>query len=81
MWEDDDDDCFLSKPLSFQNFTETVDTKRDIIRGSFSIDLDDILDPLAKSLGITKEQAEKQLQKEIAYSKRAVGSRTYCGNE
>lgn len=77
----DDDDCFLSKPIVFHNFTETVDTKRDIIRGSFNIDLDDLLEPLAKSLGLTKEQAEKQLEKEIANSKRAVSSRNYCGNE
>jgi hypothetical protein len=77
----DDDDCFLSKPIVFHNFTETIDPKRDIIRGSFSVDLDDILGPVAKSLGITKEQAEKELEKEIANSKRAVSSRNYCGNE
>jgi hypothetical protein len=77
----DDDDCFLSKPIVFHNFTEIADPKRDIIRGSFNIDLDDLLGPLAKSLGLTKEQAEKQLEKEIANSKRAVSSRNYCGNE
>lgn len=77
----DDDDCFLSKPIVLRNFTETVHPTRDIISGSFSFDLDDVLGPVAKSLGITKEQAEKQLQKEIANSKRANGSRNYCGNE
>ena len=77
----DDDDCFLSKPVGFHNYTETVDPKRDIIRGSFSIDLDDILGPVAKSLGLTEEQAKKQLEKEISNSKRAVSSRNYCGNE
>jgi len=77
----DDDDCFLSKPIVFHNFTEIADPKRDIIRGSFTIDLDDILGPVAKSLGISREQAEKELEKEIANSKRAVSSRNYCGNE
>jgi hypothetical protein len=77
----DDDDCFLSKPIVFHNFIETADPKRDIIRGSFSIDLDDIIGPVAKSLGLTKEQAEKELEKEIANSKRAISSRNYCGNE
>lgn len=77
----DEDDCFLSKPIVFHNYNETVDKKGDIIRGSFSFDLDNILGPVAKSLGLTKEQAEKQLEKEIANSKRAVSSRNYCGNE
>jgi len=77
----DDDDCFLSKPIVFHNFTEIADPKRDIIRGSFTIDLDDVLGPVAKSLGISREQAEKELEKEIANSKRAVSSRNYCGNE
>lgn len=77
----DDDDCFLSKPIVFHNYTETVDTKRDIITGSFSVDLDDVLGPVAKSLGITKEEARRGFEKEIADSKRANGSRNYCGNE
>ena len=78
----DEDDCFLSNPPRYiRNYTETADPKRDIIRASFSIDLDDILGPVAKSLGISREQAEKQLEKEIANSKRAVSSRNYCGNE
>jgi hypothetical protein len=81
-YKPDDDDCFLSNnPKSFRNYTENVDRKRDIISGSFSINLDDLLDPLARSLGISKEQAEKQLEKEIANSQRAVSSRNYCGNE
>jgi NACalpha-BTF3-like transcription factor len=78
----DDDDCFLSKhPIYFRNHTKTFDSKSGIIRGSFSVDLEDVLGPLAKSLGLTKEQAEKELEKEIANSQRAVSSRNYCGNE
>lgn len=78
----DDDDCFLSKPpIYFRNYTKTVDSKTGIIRGSFSVDLEDVLGPLAKSLGLTKEQAEKELEKEIANSQRALSSRNYCGNE
>lgn len=81
-YKPDDDDCFLSNsPLSFQNYTEKVHRKRDIISGSFSFNLDNLLGPVAKSLGITKEQAEKELEKEIANSQRAVSSRNYCGNE
>jgi len=82
MLTPDEDDCFLSNPPKYcRNYTEIVDTKRDIIRGSFTIDLDDILGPVAKSLGLTEEEAKKQLEKEIANSQRAVSSRNYCGNE
>jgi hypothetical protein len=79
-----DDECFFLKPL--QNHIDTtnkrspVNKKSDIISGSFSIDIEEVLGPVAKSMGLTREQVRKGLEKEWADSQRAKSSRNFCGN-
>jgi len=77
-----DDECFFFKPL--QNHIETtspVNKKADIISGRFSLNIDDVLESVVKGIGITKEEAKKQLEKEIANTTKAKSSRQFCGNE
>jgi len=79
-----DDECFFLKPLVITETTKQrspIKPKADIMSGTFSFDLEDVLGPVAKSLGITKDEARKGLEKEWADSQRASGSRNYCGNE
>jgi hypothetical protein len=76
-----DDECFFFKPL--QNHIETTTPKQkkaDIISGSFSVDIEEVLGPVAKSMGLTREQVRKGLEKEWADSQRAKSSRNFCGN-
>ena len=73
-----EDECFFLKPL--QNQRSPIKPKADIISGSFSFDLEDLLGPVAKSMGITKEEARKGLEKEWADSQRVNTSKNYCGN-
>ena len=80
-----DDECFFLKPL--QNHTETTTTKRsptkpklDIISGTVSMDIEDLLGPVAKSMGLTKEEVRKGLNDEFAKTKRAKSSKKFCGN-
>jgi hypothetical protein len=48
--------------------------------GTITFDLEDMLGPVAKSMGITKEEARKGIEKEWADSRRATSSRNICGN-
>jgi hypothetical protein len=78
-----DDECFFLKPL--QNHTETTKRsptkpKLDIISGTFSMDIEDVLGPVAKSMGLTKEEVRKGLNDEFANTKRAKSSKKFCGN-
>jgi hypothetical protein len=80
-----DDECFFFKPLQSQpettaNKRSPINKKSDIISGSFSYDLEEILGPVAKSMGLTKEQTRKGLEKEFAKSQRAKSSKNFCGN-
>lgn len=75
-----DDECFFLKPLVITETTTPKQKKADIMSGSFSFDLEDMLGPVAKSMGITKEQARKGIEKEWADSQRAKSSRNFCGN-
>jgi hypothetical protein len=76
-----DDECFFFKPLNFVDTTTPKQKKADIISGSFSVDIEEVLGPVAKSMGLTREQVRKGLEKEWADSQRASSSRNYCGNE
>ena len=75
-----DDECFFLKPLVITDTTTPKQKKADIMSGSFSFDLEDMLGPVAKSMGITKEEARKGIEKEWADSQRAKSSRNFCGN-
>jgi hypothetical protein len=75
-----DDECFFLKPLVVTDTTTKKQKKADIMSGSFSFDLEDVLGPVAKSMGITKEEARKGIEKEWADSQRAQSSRNFCGN-
>ena len=78
-----DDECFFFKPL----VTETtgklipIKTKSDVMSGSFSYDLEELLGPVSKSMGLTIEEVRKGIQEEWANSQRVKGSINYCGNE
>lgn len=79
-----DDECFFFKPLVIEDTTRhtTRHTVKslDIESGRFSFDLDDLLGPVAKSMGITKEQAREGLQKEVSNCIRVKNSDNFCGN-
>ena len=75
-----DDECFFMKPLNITDTTTKKQKKADIMSGSFTFDLEDVLGPVAKSMGITKEEARKGIEKEWADSQRAKSSRNICGN-
>lgn len=78
-----DDECFFFKPL----ITETtgklipIKTKSDVMSGSFSYDLEELLGPVSKSMGLSREEVRKGIQEEWANSQRVKGSINYCGNE
>jgi hypothetical protein len=74
-----EDECFFFKPL--QNHVERVSPTTDIIRGSFTLTLEDVIEPLAKSVGLPKEEVKKGLEKEWSNSTRAKSSSSFCGNE
>ena len=81
-----DDECFFFKPLQNQNQSETtnkrspINKKSDIISGSFSCDLEVLLGPVSKSMGLTREEVRKGLEKEMSNSTRAKSSKNFCGN-
>lgn len=75
-----DDECFFLKPLVITDTTTPKQKKAGIESGTFSFNLEDALGPVAKSLGITKDEARKGIEKEFANSKRAKSSKNYCGN-
>jgi hypothetical protein len=75
-----DDECFFLKPLNITDTTTKKQKKADIMSGSFTFDLEDVLGPVAKSMGITREEARKGIEKEWADSQRAKSSRNFCGN-
>jgi len=75
-----DDECFFLKPLVVTDTTTKKQKKADIISGSFSFDLEDILGPVGKSMGLTEEEVRKGLEKEWANTNRAKSSRNICGN-
>jgi len=72
-----EDECFFFKPLAT---TKHTSKGLDIESGSFSFNIDDVLGPVAKSMGITKEQAREGLQKEVNNCSRAKNSNNFCGN-
>jgi len=77
-----DDECFFFKPLNTETTRRSpIIKKTDIISGSFSCDIEEVLGPVAKSMGLTREEVRKGLQEEWANSQRVKGSINYCGNE
>lgn len=77
-----DDECFFFKPLNTETTKRSpINKKSGIISGSFSCDIEEVLGPVAKSLGITREEVRKGLYEEWANSQRVKGSINYCGNE
>ena len=77
-----DDECFFFKPLVVTDTTRRSQVKPnlDIESGSFSFDLEDVLGPVAKSMGISKEEVRNGVKQEFAKSNRARSSSNYCGN-
>ena len=75
-----DDECFFMRPLVITNTTTRKQKKAGIQSGSFKFDLEDVLGPVAKSMGITKEEARNGIEKEWADSRRAKSSKIICGN-
>ena len=78
-----DDECFFFKPLNTETSAKRspINQKSDIMSGSFSCDIEELLGPVAKSMGLTREEVRKGLQEEWANSQRVKGSINYCGNE
>jgi hypothetical protein len=77
-----DDECFFLKPLVITDTTKRSPTKpkMDIMSGTFSMDIEELLGPVAKSMGLTKEEVRKGLNDEFANTKRAKSSKKFCGN-
>jgi len=75
-----DDECFFLKPLNITDTTTPKQKKADIMSGTITFDLEDVLGPVAKSMGLTKEEARKGIQKEWADSQRVKSSKNFCGN-
>jgi hypothetical protein len=77
-----DDECFFLKPLVITDTTKRSPTKPklDIISGTISMDIEELLGPVAKSMGLTKEEVRKGLNDEFAKTKRAKSSKKFCGN-
>jgi hypothetical protein len=69
-----DDECFFMKPLNITNTTTPKQKKAGIESGTFSFNLEDALGPVAKSLGITKDEARKGIEKEWADNQRHKSS-------
>jgi len=78
-----DDECFFFKPLNTETTAKRspINKKSGIISGSFSCDIEEVLGPVAKSMGLTREEVRKGLHEEWANSQRVKGSINYCGNE
>lgn len=76
-----DDECFFLKPLVTDTAKRSPPKpKLDIMSGTFSMDIEEVLGPVAKSMGLTREEVRKGLNAEFANSKRAKSSKKYCGN-
>lgn len=77
-----EDECFFFKPLTITETTKRspINKNSGIISGSFSCNLEDVLAPVSKSMGITKEQAKIEIEKEWANSQRVKSSKNFCGN-
>ena len=75
-----DDECFFLKPLNFVDTTTPKQKKAGIESGTVSMDIEDLLGPVAKSMGLTKEEVRKGLNDEFAKTKRAKSSKKFCGN-
>ena len=79
-----DDECFFLKPLQNQPETSTkrspINKKANIMSGTISMDIEDVLGPVAKSMGLTKEEVRDGLNREFANTKRAKSSKKFCGN-
>jgi len=75
-----DDECFFLKPLVITDTTTAKQKSMDVQSGTILFNFEDVLGPLAKSMGMTKEETRKGFNKEIANSKRAKSSSGYCGN-
>ena len=78
-----EDECFFLKPLNITENTKQrspINPKADIISGSFTFNIDDIVAPVAKSMGVTQEEVRKGLEKEWADNQRVKSSKNICGN-
>jgi len=75
-----EDECFFLRPLN------TVKAINPVLSGSFSMDIEDILPAVSKSLGISEKDTLKEFTGEInranspENSKRAKISNVFCGN-
>ena len=75
-----DDECFFLKPLNVTETTTPKQKKADIMSGTITFELEDMLGPVAKSVGLTKEEVRKGIEKEWADSQRVKSSKNFCGN-
>jgi hypothetical protein len=75
-----EDECFFLKPLNITDTTTPKQQKADIMSGTITFDLEDMLGPVAKSMGLTREEARKGIEKEWAESQRVKSSKNFCGN-
>jgi hypothetical protein len=78
-----EDECFFLKPLNITENTKQrspINPKADIISGSFTFNIDDIVAPVAKSMGVTEKEVRKGLEKEWVDSQRVKSSKNICGN-
>jgi hypothetical protein len=75
-----EDECFFMKPLNITDTTTPKQKKADIQSGTFSFNLEDVLGPVSKSIGITKEETKRGFEKEWANTNRAKTSKNICGN-
>jgi hypothetical protein len=73
-----EDECFFLKPLVITK--NNSNSKLDIESCSFSFNIDDVLGPVAKSMGLTKEEAREGIQREVSNCSRAKNSNNFCGN-
>jgi hypothetical protein len=75
-----EDECFFMKPLNITDTTTPKQKKADIQSGTFSFNLEDVLGPVSKSIGITKEETKRGFEKEWSNTNRAKTSKNICGN-
>ena len=68
------DECFFLTPLNSEK------KKESITSGTILFNMEDMISPLAKSLGITNEEAKKGIDKEISNCRQAKNSYNFCGN-
>ena len=82
-----EDECFFLRPLNIVSASANNPIKSNpVLSGSFSMDIEDMLPAVSKSLGISEKAVLKGLNDEInrgnspENSKRAKISSNFCGN-